>query len=428
MQENAYFCIQFESVLNQNIVNMTYSAVRLRALMMPFVAVFAALTVASCGRRAAEKVEAPWGVVADTAAAEGCFDLDRIQANGEMIMLALGGPESYYDYRGRHLGVQYMLCQRFAGHIGVSLRVEVCRDTADMLRRLAADDGDVAACFVPAADVSAACSDVSCRLVSCGAAADSLGARWVVSADKSRLIEALDEWYRPEMLAEVRREESYMLSSASVKRRVYSPMLNSKEGIISRYDGLFMTYCRPIRWDWRLMAAQCYQESTFDPAAHSWAGACGLMQIMPSTAATLGLSADRMFDPESNIEAAARLIGQLERKFSDVDDRGERMNFVLAGYNGGYHHIRDAMALAERDGHDPHRWADVSRYVLLLSTPRYYQDPIVKYGYMRGSETVDYVRKIRSRWESYRGVRGGRDGFTGTSPRKAKRQKQKFQD
>ena len=204
-------------------------------------------------------------------------------------------------------------------------------------------------------------------------------------------------------------------------------MLNRKEGIISRYDALFMTYCQPIRWDWRLMAAQCYQESTFDPAARSWAGACGLMQIMPSTAAQLGLPADGLFDPESNIAAAARFLGQLERKFSDIADRGERLRFVLASYNGGYHHIRDAMALAGRDGHNQHRWADVSRYVLLLSTPRYYQDPIVKYGYMRGSETVDYVQKIYRRWESYRGVRGGRDGFTGTTPRKATHRKKKYE-
>ncbi|MBQ4025842.1 MAG: transglycosylase SLT domain-containing protein, partial [Treponema sp.] len=33
---------------------------------------------------------------------------------------------------------------------------------------------------------------------------------------------------------------------------------------------------KAIHWDWRLMAAQCYQESTFDPQAKSWAGACGL--------------------------------------------------------------------------------------------------------------------------------------------------------
>lgn len=420
------FAVNLKVIKKKKAVKTKSNACCLQVLAVVLAAVAAACAVSSCGRKQAERVEAPWGVVNDSAGSADGFDLDRIQANGEMIMLALGGPESYYDYRGRHLGLQYMLCQRFADHIGVSLRVEVCRDTAEMLRRLAADDGDVAACFVADAEVAAAAASEP-HLVSCSVGVDSAAAHWVLTSAKPRLAEAIGGWYRPEMLAAVRREEAMLLSSASVKRRVYSPMLNRKEGIISRYDALFMTYSQPIRWDWRLMAAQCYQESTFDPAARSWAGACGLMQIMPSTAAQIGLPADRLFDPESNIAAAARFLGQLERKFSDIADRGERLRFVLASYNGGYHHIRDAMALAGRDGHNPHRWADVSRYVLLLSTPRYYQDPIVKYGYMRGSETVDYLQKIYRRWESYRGVRGGRDGFTGTTPRKATHRKKKYE-
>lgn len=53
------------------------------------------------------------------------------------------------------------------------------------------------------------------------------------------------------------------------------------------------------------MAAQCYQESGFDPEAVSWAGARGLMQIMPETAVHLGLPADQMHQPEKNISAAA---------------------------------------------------------------------------------------------------------------------------
>ena len=42
------------------------------------------------------------------------------------------------------------------------------------------------------------------------------------------------------------------------------------------------------------------------------------------------------------------------------------MSFTLAGYNGGAFHIRDAMALAKKNGKDPYRWADVSEFVLKL--------------------------------------------------------------
>ena len=149
------------------------------------------------------------------------------------------------------------------------------------------------------------------------------------------------------------------------------------------------------------------------------------MQIMPATADHLGLPRNQVFDPEKSIAAAAKLIGELEQSFSDIHDRRERTNFVLAAYNGGSHHIRDAMALCRRDGHNDHQWSNVSEYVLKLAQPEYYNDPIVKYGYMRGSETADYVSKIQQRWESYRSVKSPRQGFT-QQPQKAKRQTNKY--
>ena len=170
-------------------------------------------------------------------------------------------------------------------------------------------------------------------------------------------------------------------------------MLNRQGGVISHYDAYFQRYAPRIRWDWRLLAAQCYQESCFDPQAKSWAGACGLMQIMPSTADHLELARTDIYHPERNIEAAVRYIAELQQSFSDVRDATERTRFVLAAYNGGGFHIRDAMAL-------------------------------VRNGYMRGSETVDYVRRIQERWNGYRGIRTIHAVSSGPSgiPQKAKRE------
>lgn len=388
------------------------------------IVVLALMLLASCSQKKEEKLVTPWGEVNDTIPEGDDFDLEQIVTNGEMIMLTLSGPESYYDYRGKALGVQYMLCQKFADKLGVGLRVEVCRDTTEMLRKLIAGDADVIA--YPLVKKSLPISKDSVNdIIFCGAGVDSSGVQWAVDKEKPQLAKALDEWYKPKMMAEVKKEEAFLLSTRSVRRHVYAPMLNRKGGIISRYDGLFMTYCMPIRWDWRLMAAQCYQESTFDANARSWAGACGLMQIMPSTAAHLGLPMESIHDPESNIAAAAKYLGELELKFRDIRDRNEKFNFALASYNGGYFHIRDAMALARKNGKDPHRWAEVSKYVLLLSNSQYYRDPVVKYGYMRGYETVDYVARIRQRWQSYHGVRSPRVGFSNT-PQRAKRHKRKY--
>jgi membrane-bound lytic murein transglycosylase F len=319
-------------------------------------------------------VIAPWGAVTDTIPANGTFSLRDIVANGELIFLTISGPETYYDYHGRGLGIQYMVAEKFAQHLGVGLRVEVCKDSAEVVSRLKEGGGDVMALMPP----------------------DSL------RANEKSLEEELRKWYRPEMIDEARKEEKRMFTVAKVKRRVYSPYLNRSSGIISKYDALFQKYAPVARWDWRLMAAQCYQESCFDPNAHSWAGACGLMQIIPSTADHLKLPRNKMYDPEENIHAAARYMRELQNHFSDVGSRAERIRFALAAYNGGAYHIRDAMRLTKKHGGNPNRWRDVRKFVLMLSQPEYYRDPDVQHGYMRGSETVNYVEKIMDRQSKYR--------------------------
>ena len=352
--------------------------------------------LSSCKKRQQGPVIAPWGAVTDTIPADGTFSLRDIMANGELIFLTISGPETYYDYHGRGMGIQYLVAEKFAQHLGVGLRVEVCKDSAEVVSKLKSGGGDVMALLPP----------------------DSL------RANEKSLEEELRKWYRPEMIAEARKEEKRMFTVAKVKRRVYSPYLNRSSGIISKYDALFQKYAPVARWDWRLMAAQCYQESCFDPQARSWAGARGLMQIMPKTAAHLGLPMEQIHDPEANISAAARYLQQLMQTFGDIPNVHERQNFVLAAYNGGAGHVRDAMALARKHGADTRTWGSVSRYLALLSNPEYYRDPVVKNGYMRSSETIDYVERIRSRYSQYGGVPMGRSYSGGASPvmpRKAKR-------
>jgi membrane-bound lytic murein transglycosylase F len=358
----------------------------------------------SCGQKRQDTVVAPWGEIADTIPTDDDFDLEEIQHSGELIALTLTGPETYYDYRGRHLGTQYLLAQRFANKLGVSLRMEVCRDTAEMLQRL--QDGE---------------ADLICYPLS------KEGAGWLVGKDKDDLQQELAAWDRPQLLAEVKKQENYYLSTGAVRRKVYAPMLNQKGGIISLYDNQFRRHAPRVRWDWRLLAAQCYQESCFDPHAKSWAGACGLMQIMPSTADHLGLPRSEIYNPEQNIAAAVKYIAELQQSFSDIPNQTERTKFVLAAYNGGGFHIRDAMALARKYGRNDKMWRDVEPFVLGLQQARYYNDPVVRNGYMRGSETVDYVRRIHDRWNSYRGIKVSHAAMPGPSgvPQKAKHERKK---
>ena len=371
----------------------------MRFLNKYLVVVGTMLFLVSCHQRQ-ERVVTPYGSVLDSVEVTEDFDLPDIQTNGELIMATVSGPETYYDYHGRQLGTQYLICQHFADSLGVRLRIDVCRDSAELRRRLDEGEADLVAWPTP--------GEIE------------------VGAEKPELAEELALWYHPDRIAAAKKEEQDLLTVKKVRRRIFSPMLDKRGGIISHYDQYFIAYSRDIRWDWRLLAAQCYQESTFDPKAVSFAGAKGLMQIMPGTADHLGVSRSRLYEPEANIAAATKYIAELQRTFADIGDHYERTNFVLASYNGGAHHIRDAMALAKRDGKNNHRWGEVAPYVLKLAQPKYYNDPLVKYGYMRGSETVDYVSKIRQRFAGYQGVKSPHMGFHVSKPRKADQRKKKY--
>lgn len=354
------------------------------------------LSISACTERQ-QSTQTPWGDTFGTdTVSSNAFSLRDILESGEMVVLTISGPNTYYEYRGKQMGTQYLLCEKFAQKIGVSLRVEVCKSIDEMIKKFNAGDADIIVYQIPTSTKGT---------IPCGYSTNNGKLAWAVRTDNTELADSLRSWYKPEIAESVKREEKALFSTQSIHRRVYAPMLNTQAGIISNYDHLFKRYAPIARWDWRLLAAQCYQESCFDPKAYSWAGAKGLMQIMPETAKHLGLAESDVYEPELNIYAAARYINELNTRFTDIRNSEERKFFILASYNGGFYHIRDAMALAKKNGKNPYKWIHVAEYVLKLSTPEYYNDPVVKYGYMRGSETANYVSAIYSRWQKYRGVR-----------------------
>ena len=389
-------------------------------------AFYALILLGSCEEKKPQQELTPWGTPigevegmsdgeeegAEEAANKNTrqkgFSLEDIQENGELIMLTVNGPTTYYDYHNHGMGLQYLLCEKFAQQIGVSLRVEECKDTTEMIQKLTKGEGDIIA-------VPLSRKQTKGDLLFCGVTPDSTRTQWAVVGGNKSLADTLNGWFKPKMIAETKKEESWLLSSASVTRHVYSPFLNRSKGVISRYDHLFQRYSGTARMDWRLMAAQCYQESCFDPNAKSWAGACGLMQIMPSTADHLGLPMSAIHDAESNVAAAAKYMAELQDHFSDIGDPTQRVLFALAAYNGGFHHIRDAMNLTRKHGGNPYNWGHVREYVLRLAQPAYYRDPVVKYGFMRGTETADYVDRIRARWSEYCGGASFHDSYRGGS-------------
>lgn len=144
--------------------------------------------------------------------------------------------------------------------------------------------------------------------------------------------------------------------------------------------------------DWRLLAAMGYKESKWDPRARSHMGAHGLMQITLPTARELGL--ENPDDPQANIMAAAKYLDQLRSLVAPDAPEPDRSYFALAAYNIGMGHLSEARALTERKGANPDRWRDVRQHLPLLSQPEYYRRS--RYGFARGSETVEYVENIRA--------------------------------
>lgn len=77
---------------------------------------------------------------------------------------------------------------------------------------------------------------------------------------------------------------------------------------------------------------------------------------MPRTAANFGLTRKTMLNPEKNIEAGVQYIKSLNLTFRKINNKEERIKFILAAYNSGPAHVLDAMALAEKHGKNPHIW------------------------------------------------------------------------
>jgi membrane-bound lytic murein transglycosylase F len=172
---------------------------------------------------------------------------------------------------------------------------------------------------------------------------------------------------------------------------------------LSPYDDIVKKFAADYGFDWRMVVAQMFQESQFHRRAQSFAGARGLMQIMPATATELGV--EDLDDPEKAILAGIRYLDWVRDRFEPQLPVQDRMWFTLAAYNAGPGHVRDARRLAREIGLHPNRWFEnVEKAMLLLSKPEYSSN--AAHGYCRCGEPVAYVRQIRERYNAYVEARG----------------------
>ncbi|WP_444921518.1 transporter substrate-binding domain-containing protein [Microbulbifer sp. CnH-101-G] len=168
---------------------------------------------------------------------------------------------------------------------------------------------------------------------------------------------------------------------------------------LSPYDNLVKESAFKYDFDWRMIVAQMWQESNFNPKAVSPVGAQGLMQVMPATAEEMGFPPP-LFEPERGIKAGVKYMDWVRDRFNPSLPTVNRLWFTLASYNAGYGHLLDAQRLAKQLGLDPNVWFDnVEVAMLKLAQPQYFKR--ARYGYVRGSEPVQYVRNISNLYKAY---------------------------
>ena len=115
--------------------------------------------------------------------------------------------------------------------------------------------------------------------------------------------------------------------------------------------------------DWKLIKCQIRQESAFNPKALSSCGAIGLMQLMPATGQSLGVSRMVLFDPKENVRAGVTYLKRQYDRFPEIPDKQERLKFALASYNGGRGYINRAIALARKENAPWQTWDGVKQYL-----------------------------------------------------------------
>lgn len=218
---------------------------------------------------------------------------------------------------------------------------------------------------------------------------------WLMRDEDKKYIDEInhhiEKWYE---------NSSYEDTKNSFLRR-FDAFRSRRRGAISPYDDLIKAHADFLGWDWRMLAAIIYQESRFHIEATSHKGAKGLMQMMPKTAKRYGLQDP--LDPEASIEAGAKLLCFLMRRYNGVgENREEQFKLALAAYNAGVGRADDILNLARTMGVETGRWDNLVEYVIpKMRDTDSLDTTAVRLGIFKGFETIKYVRRVDSIYNEF---------------------------
>jgi membrane-bound lytic murein transglycosylase F len=216
---------------------------------------------------------------------------------------------------------------------------------------------------------------------------------WAMPRRAAGLNEVAFEWYKEfKASGQAARLQEYYYGH--VKRFDYVDTRAFRrriKGRYSRFQELFEQAAKANGLSATLLAAQSYQESHWNPKAKSPTGVRGMMMLTQRTARAMGVT--NRLNAKQSIFGGAKYLAKLRNNLADELQEPDLTWMSLAAYNVGLGHLRDAQALARREGRDPKRWYNIKIMLPRLSNIKYYST--VKYGYARGSEPVRYVQQIR---------------------------------
>ncbi len=158
---------------------------------------------------------------------------------------------------------------------------------------------------------------------------------------------------------------------------------------LNQLEKYFQLYGAQYQIDHLLAAAQGYQESRLDQSKVSEAGAVGIMQLLPSTAADPNVGIGDIANEESNIHAGIKYLAFLRQRYFS-DDGISKLNqtlLALAAYNLGPARVTMLRNTADAEGYDPDRWFDNVEIIAAREV---------------GREPVQYVANIFKYYQSYR--------------------------
>ncbi|MEX1261880.1 MAG: transglycosylase SLT domain-containing protein [Balneolaceae bacterium] len=382
------------------------------------------------------------------------FDFEEIKKRGTLRMITRYGPSSYFLLEGMDRGFEFELVTRFAKENDLKVEVVMVGPKQDPVQVLDKGEGDLIADHIVISeelmekvsfskpynfinqvyDISAIEMENVAMAVRGNNELDvkkeyKTTARyieeiipgmmvskrdtiaWATRINAPELKQKMDEFINKHI--RVRESDGRILRSAYLNNLRHRYFENDRfesryndrayhaiqSGYLSPYDEMAKSIAKGAGVDWKLVVAVMAQESAFDPKAESIAGALGLMQIIPRFSQVKDKT--ELYDPEINIREGVRYLQKHLMREAHLDSLN-RHSLALAAYNVGMGNLADARRLAVQLGKDPDEWPNIADALLKLMHREYYQH--ARYGYKRGTETVNYVEDVLNRYSRYQAI------------------------